>query len=202
MPSKIKELKKKANWVRNQILEMSISAASGHVTSSFSCTEFLVALYYGGVLRFDPKNPKWEGRDRFILSKGHACATLYAVLYEKGFLCRENLNGFAINVSNNIAIKIRIICQFIATSCIPNETKNMVTKKSLSPPTMPIISILYGILARITPAMKAPMAIEKPNEYANMENRKHNDMEHKNNSIGIPLYLRCGILDGRGNAYI
>ncbi|HLD82598.1 MAG TPA: transketolase [Candidatus Omnitrophota bacterium] len=94
MPSKIKELKKKANWVRNQILEMSISAASGHVTSSFSCTEFLVALYYGGVLRFDPKNPKWEGRDRFILSKGQSGLALYPILADLGFFPLGQLNKF------------------------------------------------------------------------------------------------------------
>lgn len=95
MNAKITELKKKANWVRNQILEMSVLAGSGHVTSSFSCTELLVALYHGGVLRFDPKNPKWEKRDRFILSKGQSGIALYPVLADLGFFPVKELSKFA-----------------------------------------------------------------------------------------------------------
>lgn len=95
MLNKMAELKKKANWVRNQILEMSVRAGSGHVTSSFSCTELLVALYQGGILRFDPKNPKWEERDRFILSKGQSGIALYPVLADLGFFPLSELYKFA-----------------------------------------------------------------------------------------------------------
>lgn len=91
----IKALKDKARWVRNQILEMSLCAGSGHVTSSFSCTELLVALYHGGILRFDPKDPKWSGRDRFILSKGQSGIGLYPVLADLGFFPVSELRRFA-----------------------------------------------------------------------------------------------------------
>lgn len=95
MPINIKELKRKANWVRNKILEMSIRAGSGHVTSSFSCTELLVALYHGKILNFDPADPKWEGRDRFILSKGQSGIALYPVLADLGFFPADELLNFA-----------------------------------------------------------------------------------------------------------
>lgn len=95
MISKISELEKKANWVRNQTLEMCAGAGSGHVTSAFSCTEILVALYYGGILRFDPANPYWEERDRFILSKGHAGVALYPILADLRFFPISELHNFA-----------------------------------------------------------------------------------------------------------
>ena len=60
------KLKKKANWVRRKILEMMVTVEAGHIAPSFSCIEILVALYYGGILRINPKDPKWKGRDRFI----------------------------------------------------------------------------------------------------------------------------------------
>ena len=55
------ELEKKSNELRNIILE-----SSGHVASAFSCIEILVALFYGGILKYKPTNPEWEKRDRFI----------------------------------------------------------------------------------------------------------------------------------------
>ncbi len=81
---KIDQLKLKSNSIRRAILEMSIRSG-GHIASSFSCVEILVMLYHGGVLKIDPKNPKWDGRDRFFLSKGHAETGLYAVLADMGF---------------------------------------------------------------------------------------------------------------------
>ncbi len=92
--SRYTKLEQKANYIRNSILDMCVKAASGHVTSSFSCTELLVALYYGGLLRYDPANPEWEGRDRFILSKGHASPLLYAVLADLGFFPKNELDKF------------------------------------------------------------------------------------------------------------
>ena len=74
------ELEKKSNELRNIILE-----SSGHVASAFSCIEILVALFYGGILRYKPTNPEWEKRDRFILSKGHGSMSLYAVLGDLGY---------------------------------------------------------------------------------------------------------------------
>jgi transketolase len=81
-------LQEKAATVRKHIVRMIAGAGSGHIAPALSCADLLVALYFD-VLRLDPKNPQWEDRDRFILSKGHACAAHYAVLAEKGFFPRE-----------------------------------------------------------------------------------------------------------------
>jgi transketolase len=68
-------------------------AKASHIAGSLSMADVLSALYES-VLRFDPKNPDWPGRDRFILSKGHACAALYAALAFKGFFPEDWLDGF------------------------------------------------------------------------------------------------------------
>lgn len=81
----ITKLEKKAKELRKKVLEMCIKAGTGHVTSSFSCVEILVALYYGGILKYKVENPKWEERDRFILSKGQASPILYVILADLGF---------------------------------------------------------------------------------------------------------------------
>ena len=78
------DLPLKANALRNVVLEMGI-ARGGHISTSFSCMEILVALYYGDILQIDPADPAWPQRDRFILSKGHAETVLYAVLADRGF---------------------------------------------------------------------------------------------------------------------
>jgi transketolase len=88
-------LKKKANWVRNKILEMAVKAGAGHVASSFSCTDILVVLYYANILRVDPKNPQWTNRDRFILSKGQAALALYPILADLGFFSVSKLMTFS-----------------------------------------------------------------------------------------------------------
>ncbi|MCC6449949.1 MAG: transketolase, partial [Candidatus Aureabacteria bacterium] len=94
MPDRAIEFEKKANWLRNKVLEMTVAAGAGHVAPSFSCAEILVALYYGGVMRVDPRNVAWEERDRFILSKGQAAVALYAVLADLGFFPVEELLTF------------------------------------------------------------------------------------------------------------
>ena len=94
MQDKITRLRKKANWVRRQVLEMIASAGKGHIGGAFSCTDILVALYYGGILRFDASNPKWDRRDRFILSKGHSAAALYAILSDFGYFPSSELRNY------------------------------------------------------------------------------------------------------------
>lgn len=84
------ELSLKANAVRKHIIEMVYNAGSGHPGGSLSATDILVALYFH-IMRYDPENPKWEDRDRFVLSKGHAAPALYAVLAEKGVFPVEEL---------------------------------------------------------------------------------------------------------------
>jgi transketolase len=88
------ELTKKARWVRRQILEMIAAANKGHIGGALSCTDILVTLFYGGILRYDPANPGWEERDRFILSKGHSSVALYAVLADRGYFPLSQLNTF------------------------------------------------------------------------------------------------------------
>lgn len=78
--------------VREDILKMLNQAKSGHSGGSLSATEILVALYFGGIMKVRPEEPEWEGRDRLILSKGHACPAVYSVLAEKGFFPKEWLN--------------------------------------------------------------------------------------------------------------
>jgi transketolase len=76
--------------MRIEIVEMIGAAASGHPGGSLSEVELLAALYFG-VMEHDPKNPAWEKRDRFILSKGHGCPALYAVMAETGYIGRDVL---------------------------------------------------------------------------------------------------------------
>jgi transketolase len=74
-----------ARRIRLHALMMTSRGGTAHVGSVFSMAD-IVAVLYGRVLNVDPKNPRWEGRDRFILSKGHAGAGVYAALAERGFL--------------------------------------------------------------------------------------------------------------------
>jgi transketolase len=90
----VSALAAKAAWVRFQILEMIAAAGKGHVGGSLSCADILVALYAGGVLRYDCSQPQWAGRDRFIFSKGHAVEALYGVLAQAGFLSPDTLRSY------------------------------------------------------------------------------------------------------------
>ncbi|HET9015142.1 MAG TPA: transketolase [Thermomicrobiaceae bacterium] len=85
-------LKDLAYRLRREVLEMTTEAGSGHPSSSFSAVEILTELYFGGILRYDPNNPHWPDRDRFILSKGHAAPILYAVLAEAGYFPKSELD--------------------------------------------------------------------------------------------------------------
>ncbi|MEB3298807.1 MAG: transketolase [Candidatus Sericytochromatia bacterium] len=87
------DLRSRAPRIRADALRMIAGARSGHPGGSLSAVDILLALYMG-VLRHDPARPDWEGRDRFILSKGHACPALYAVLAECGYFPRELLWTF------------------------------------------------------------------------------------------------------------
>ena len=86
----IGELKEVCRKVRIDILDSIYGAGSGHIGGSFSMVEIFVALYCD-VMNIDPQNPKMKGRDRFVLSKGHACPCLYAVLAERGYFDKEEL---------------------------------------------------------------------------------------------------------------
>ncbi len=90
----ITELQKKANWVRRQTLETIVSSRKGHIGGAFSCTDILVALYYGNIIHYNAEDPDWKQRDRFILSKGHSCVALYALLADLGFFSVSELDSF------------------------------------------------------------------------------------------------------------
>lgn len=85
------DLAHQASQIRKHIVESTTQAGSGHPSSSLSAVDIATVLFFGGVLRYDPKRPDWPDRDRFILSKGHASPLLYAVLAEAGYFPIEDL---------------------------------------------------------------------------------------------------------------
>lgn len=89
--SNVAELEATCKRMRRHVVEMITEAKSGHPGGSLSATEILVTLFFD-VMRHDPQNPKWPDRDRFLLSKGHACPILYAVLAECGYTPASELN--------------------------------------------------------------------------------------------------------------
>lgn len=84
------DLEKIAKKVRILALESIAAAGSGHPAGSLSSADILVALYFK-VMKHDPKNPDWEDRDRFVLSNGHICPALYAVLALRGYFPESEL---------------------------------------------------------------------------------------------------------------
>lgn len=85
------ELRTRLTNIRKSIITSTTEAGSGHPTSSLSAAEMATALYFGGFLRHNPKQPQDPKRDRFILSKGHAAPLLYSVLAEAGYFPKEQL---------------------------------------------------------------------------------------------------------------
>lgn len=92
------ELKAIARAIRARTLTMIANAKSCHVGSSFSCIDILTALYFKS-MRIDPRNPDWDERDRFVMSKGHAAAALYVTLAKRGFTDESLLNSYIQNGS-------------------------------------------------------------------------------------------------------
>ncbi len=86
-----KPLGERAKVIRNHIIRMLAKSGSGHPGSSLSTVDLLVTLFYNK-LRHNPQMPAWPDRDRFILSKGHACPALYAVLAERGYFDASKLD--------------------------------------------------------------------------------------------------------------
>lgn len=84
--------------IRRHGIEMTHLSGGSHIGSILSVAD-IIAVLYTEVLQFDPKNPKWENRDRFILSKGHAGAAIYAALAERGFFDRNELKSHYANGS-------------------------------------------------------------------------------------------------------
>lgn len=87
------KLNEKAEEIRKSIFKMICNGGGGHIPASLSIVEILLALYTG-ILKIDPKKPRYSERDRFILSKGHAGVALYAVLAGMGFFDKSHLETF------------------------------------------------------------------------------------------------------------
>ena len=87
----VKDLKNKATEMRMKVIDMIYKAQSGHPGGSLSAAEFVTACYFK-YMNVDPKNPRWEDRDRLILSKGHVCPIQYACLATLGYFPEEELD--------------------------------------------------------------------------------------------------------------
>jgi len=87
-------MQKNNSDLRRTIVEMIYRSKEGHIPSSFSIVD-LIEFLYANVLRYDSKNPSWEERDYFILSKGHGAAALYAVLKKYKFITEEDLLAYS-----------------------------------------------------------------------------------------------------------
>lgn len=90
MKQSIVQLQETSKVIRQDIVTMIHASGSGHPGGSLSSADVLSALYFN-VMNIDPKNPKMEGRDKFVLSKGHAAPVLYSALARRGFFPTEEL---------------------------------------------------------------------------------------------------------------
>jgi transketolase len=88
---RVASLTKKAKEVRARIIDMIYKAKSGHPGGALSAADIVTALYFD-ILRVDPANPRWPDRDRFLLSKGHACPVIYSCLAMRGYFGIEHLD--------------------------------------------------------------------------------------------------------------
>ena len=91
IPMSVEELEKMAVVIRCDIIRMIATANAGHPGGSLSAADIVTALYFR-LMKVDPQNPTWPDRDRFILSKGHACPVWYAALAERGFFNKSHLD--------------------------------------------------------------------------------------------------------------
>ncbi|OGW81904.1 MAG: transketolase [Omnitrophica bacterium RIFCSPLOWO2_12_FULL_44_17] len=95
----IQFLKNKVKWIREETLKIHKIAPDTRIASCLSDIEIFAVLYYGKLLKFNPKNPKWDNRDRFIVSKGHGGVSLYPVLADLGYFGKNELNNVCRNGS-------------------------------------------------------------------------------------------------------
>ena len=90
MIKEIEVLEEKARCLRRDVMTMIYKSGDGHPAPSMSAADIVTALYFN-IMKIDPTNPHWEDRDRFVLSKGHACPVLYAALARRGYFPVEEL---------------------------------------------------------------------------------------------------------------
>lgn len=96
--ARVERLTHIARELRIHVVDMVYTAQSGHIGGSFSAADFVTALYFD-LMNVDPENPGWADRDRFVLSKGHACPIWYAALARRGFFPIEELKTLRRNDS-------------------------------------------------------------------------------------------------------
>jgi len=87
----VKVLEKKANELRIDLIKMLANAKSGHTGGPMGTADIFAALYFGGLMKYNPRNPGWEGRDYFILSNGHICPIFYVALAHAGYFPKKEL---------------------------------------------------------------------------------------------------------------
>jgi transketolase len=87
-------LHKKANWIRLSAMTMTHHSKLGHTGGDLSSADILATLYLGQVLNVDPDRPRWELRDRFVMSKGHCAGAFYSTLARRGFLPLDQLKTY------------------------------------------------------------------------------------------------------------
>jgi len=92
-PAEVRDLERRADWIRLQTIRLVEIARSGHYSSVFSCAEMFAALYYS-TLRLNPSDPRWADRDRFLLGKGHAAIGQYPCLADLGFFPQDWLDSY------------------------------------------------------------------------------------------------------------
>ena len=90
----MKNLNEIAKVLRRDIFKTAFVSKTGHIAPAFSCIDIMTALYFGDILKYDANDPYNEDRDRFILSKGHACLSLYVCLAKAGFVDSESLKTY------------------------------------------------------------------------------------------------------------
>ncbi|HCM28629.1 MAG: transketolase [Treponema sp. GWB1_62_6] len=88
--ARIRKLEEQARQLRRDVVDMVHKSGDGHPSPSMSVADIVTAMYFD-VLRIDPSRPEWMDRDRFVLSKGHACPVLYAALARRGYFGIEEL---------------------------------------------------------------------------------------------------------------
>jgi len=86
-------LKKKSDYIRKEVVDISTRNKAGHIAPSLSCVDILTALYYDS-MSYKPKEPFWDDRDRLIFSKAHGCYALYAILADKGVIPKKEWKNF------------------------------------------------------------------------------------------------------------
>jgi len=91
LPVSMADLAKKANLLRAEVVKMLTNAGTGHPAGPLGSADFWTMLYFGGLINYKVDDPWWEERDRVVLSAGHYCPILYAVLAEAGFFPKSEL---------------------------------------------------------------------------------------------------------------